>query len=85
MRTSGRGGRERCAETRLHLGGRQAGHGHELLARAVTADQLHVSSRKPEEVAVRLPGGVLYVTILEDGRAIMRGPARHVFSGQVTA
>ncbi|CAN5882507.1 diaminopimelate epimerase [soil metagenome] len=40
---------------------------------------------KGEEVAVRLPGGVLYVTILEDGRAIMRGPARHVFTGQVTA
>jgi diaminopimelate epimerase len=39
---------------------------------------------KGEEVSVRLPGGVLFVTVVEDGRAIMRGPARHVFSGQVT-
>lgn len=37
-----------------------------------------------QEIAVRLPGGALRVTIVEDGRAIMRGPARHVFSGQVT-
>jgi diaminopimelate epimerase len=36
-----------------------------------------------EEIAVNLPGGVLFVTIVEDGRAIMRGPARHVFSGHV--
>jgi len=37
-----------------------------------------------EEIAVHLPGGVLSVTIRADGRAIMRGPARHVFSGQVS-
>lgn len=36
-----------------------------------------------EEIAVKLPGGTLGVTILDDGRAIMRGPARHVFSGQI--
>ena len=36
-----------------------------------------------EEVAVHLPGGVLFVTITKEGRAIMRGPARHVFSGEV--
>jgi diaminopimelate epimerase len=36
-----------------------------------------------EEVTVTLPGGSLFVTIRDDGRAIMRGPARHVFSGQV--
>jgi len=36
-----------------------------------------------EEVTVNLPGGPLSVTIREDGRAIMRGPARHVFSGDV--
>ncbi len=40
---------------------------------------------KGEETKVQLPGGVLYVTILDDGRAIMRGPARHVFSGALTA
>ena len=39
---------------------------------------------KGEEITVKLPGGELFVTILEDGRAIMRGPARHVFSGQVS-
>ena len=36
-----------------------------------------------EEVTVNLPGGALSVTMREDGRAIMRGPARHVFSGSV--
>jgi diaminopimelate epimerase len=39
---------------------------------------------KKEETRVTLPGGLLYVTILDDGRAIMRGPARHVFSGEVS-
>jgi diaminopimelate epimerase len=38
-----------------------------------------------EEISVHLPGGVLAVTIQKDGRAIMRGPARHVFSGQVSS
>lgn len=32
-------------------------------------------------VTVRLPGGALAITIQQDGRAIMRGPARRVFSG----
>jgi diaminopimelate epimerase len=32
-------------------------------------------------IALRLPGGVLEVTIDRDYRAIMRGPAKHVFSG----
>ncbi|HEX8793034.1 MAG TPA: diaminopimelate epimerase [Polyangiaceae bacterium] len=32
-------------------------------------------------VRVRLPGGPLDVTIDESGRATMRGPARHVYSG----
>lgn len=36
-----------------------------------------------EEVTVRLPGGSLFVKVRDDGRAIMRGPARHVFSGEV--
>ncbi len=33
-------------------------------------------------IAVRLPGGRLDVTIDDAGRAIMRGPARFVFSGE---
>jgi diaminopimelate epimerase len=35
-------------------------------------------------VAVTLPGGRLDVTIKDDGRAMMCGPARHVFSGEYT-
>jgi diaminopimelate epimerase len=35
------------------------------------------------EVAVTLPGGTLFVRIDARGHAIMRGPARHVFSGTV--
>lgn len=35
------------------------------------------------EVAVKLPGGVLQIRIDATGHAIMRGPARHVFSGRV--
>jgi diaminopimelate epimerase len=38
-----------------------------------------------EEITVHLPGGPLSVTVRADGRAIMRGPARHVFSGSVPA
>lgn len=34
-------------------------------------------------IAVRLPGGPLEVTIDEDGRTTMRGPARLVFSGRI--
>ncbi len=34
-------------------------------------------------IAVRLPGGVLDITIGGDGVATMRGPARLVFSGEV--
>jgi diaminopimelate epimerase len=34
-------------------------------------------------VRVRLPGGVLDVTVDDEGRATMRGPARRVFSGEV--
>jgi diaminopimelate epimerase len=36
------------------------------------------------EIAVKLPGGVLHIRIDARGHAIMRGPARHVFSGQAT-
>lgn len=35
-------------------------------------------------VRVRLPGGPLEVTIDESGRATMRGPARHVYSGTIS-
>ncbi len=33
-------------------------------------------------VAVHLPGGTLEITITDEGRAIMRGPATHVFAGR---
>ncbi len=36
-------------------------------------------------VTVRLPGGALQVTIEDAGRVTLRGPARHVFSGQAPA
>jgi diaminopimelate epimerase len=36
-----------------------------------------------KEIPVRLPGGVLVVTMTPAGHAIMRGPARHVFGGEV--
>ncbi|MCL2723459.1 MAG: diaminopimelate epimerase [Polyangiaceae bacterium] len=37
-----------------------------------------------EEVIVTLPGGPLFITLRNDGHAIMRGPARHVFSGRLS-
>lgn len=37
------------------------------------------------EVSVHLPGGTLGITIRPDGRAIMRGPARFVFSCELPA
>lgn len=46
---------------------------------AVGVDKGLAEKRVP--VAVHLPGGTLEVTIDERGRAIMRGPAVHVFSG----
>ncbi len=48
---------------------------------AVAADKGLVPRGSP--IAVRLPGGRLDVTIDESGRATMRGPARHVFTGEV--
>lgn len=38
-------------------------------------------ARADTDVSVRLPGGVLEIRVAEDGRTIMRGPARHVFDG----
>lgn len=39
---------------------------------------------QPEtDLAVRLPGGVLQIRLDARGHAIMRGPARHVFSGSL--
>lgn len=35
------------------------------------------------ETAVRLPGGTLHIAVDASRRAIMRGPARHVFSGTI--
>lgn len=37
-----------------------------------------------EEVSVRLPGGALWISIQESGRATMRGPARRVFTGSAS-
>ena len=37
------------------------------------------------EIAVKLPGGPLHIRMAPNGHAIMRGPARHVFSGRVAA
>ena len=37
------------------------------------------------EIAVNLPGGMLAIRIDAEGRAIMRGPARHVFDGAAFA
>lgn len=37
---------------------------------------------KDREVDVRLPGGTLSVTYRNDGHAVMRGPARKVFTGE---
>ena len=41
--------------------------------------------RVAQEITVNLPGGPLAVTMRSDGHVIMRGPARHVFSGQVSS
>jgi diaminopimelate epimerase len=49
---------------------------------AVGVKRGHVSPG--EEVIVHLPGGPLFITVRDDGRAIMRGPAKHVFSGEVS-
>jgi diaminopimelate epimerase len=50
---------------------------------AVACDKGLVRRGRP--VTVRLLGGPLEVTIEESGRATMRGPARHVFSGETSA
>ncbi len=34
-----------------------------------------------EEIAVKLPGGWLFITVADDGLATMRGPAVHVYDG----
>lgn len=39
--------------------------------------------RRGEPVTVNLPGGALAISLGADDRAIMRGPARHVFSGRL--
>ncbi|HEY3816729.1 MAG TPA: diaminopimelate epimerase [Polyangiaceae bacterium] len=46
---------------------------------AVACDKGLVARGKP--VTVRLPGGRLDVTVADDGRTTMRGPARRVYSG----
>jgi diaminopimelate epimerase len=42
-------------------------------------------TRRGAAVSVSLPGGALRVTLEDSGRATMRGPARHVFSGETAA
>jgi diaminopimelate epimerase len=46
---------------------------------AVACEKGLAARGKP--VTVRLPGGSLEVTVAADGRAVMRGPSRRVFSG----
>jgi len=48
---------------------------------AVACDKGLAGRGRP--VALRLPGGRLEVTVGDDGRTTMRGPARRVFSGAV--
>jgi diaminopimelate epimerase len=48
---------------------------------AVACDRGLTPRGKP--ITVHLPGGRLEVTVGEDGRATMRGPARRVFSGTI--
>lgn len=43
----------------------------------------HGEHRYGETATVRLPGGALAITLSQDGRASMRGPARKVFEGKV--
>jgi diaminopimelate epimerase len=50
---------------------------------AVAVAKGHVTKGRP--IAVRLPGGRLDITIDDRGHAIMRGPARFVFSGSVAS
>jgi diaminopimelate epimerase len=50
---------------------------------AVACEKGLVARGRP--VTVRLLGGPLEVTIDDSGRATMRGPARHVFSGETSA
>ena len=38
-----------------------------------------------QQATVNLPGGALEITIAEGGACTMRGPARHVFAGQLPA
>ncbi len=44
---------------------------------------LHRAGRCGRDVAVRLPGGELRVTLTDDGRALLTGPAVEVFRGEV--
>ncbi len=50
---------------------------------SVVASVLNGHCKKGEEVAVHIRGGVLYDTYMEDGTVIMKGPATHVFDGEI--
>ncbi len=44
---------------------------------------LHRAGKCGRDAAVRLPGGELRVTLADDGRALLTGPAAEVFRGEV--
>jgi diaminopimelate epimerase len=41
--------------------------------------------RRGVPARVRLPGGALEITVDAEGRAVMTGPATHVFSGKLSS
>lgn len=50
---------------------------------SVVASVLNGYCRQDEEIEVQIIGGKLYDTYKKDGRVIMKGPATHVFDGEI--
>lgn len=50
---------------------------------SVVASVLNGYCKKEEEIEVQIRGGKLYDTYKEDGTVIMKGPAVHVFDGEI--
>ena len=74
-----------CCASSASSGGRGVGVTHACGTGACATVAVGVAKgwvARGTPVAVHLPGGTLTVTIEADDRAIMRGPARHVFSGE---
>jgi diaminopimelate epimerase len=44
---------------------------------------LRGEARRGEDIEVELPGGSLFLRVLDDGRVLMRGPAELVFTGEL--